>query len=327
LVKLKLPPLIFFFLHSLAFTEMPLQFTVKHTFIDDFSSDSEEECTSLVKSVRTCPSVIITPPDCSEEKFSTPTCNGSNDDSEEDDEVDGEAFFYVKTMNSYSPHPAKQQRLREMRTRLLSKDMITPVADSPGEQLLAGKERQCVCGHVFMLDAKFCSKCGKERCCQAAAPVQQCLYECACGNVLLPDESFCCKCGKERCQTAGHQVLVPCLLPVMPLVAFAAEARPPSAYKTNFVEEVEDASSGGNAGEMSTEKRQPEVSQGALLHASGTCKPCGFFWKSQGCEFGKECLHCHLCPKGELKNRMRKAKRSARQAELKASRKQREQEK
>jgi hypothetical protein len=113
----------------------------------------------------------------------------------------------------------------------------------------------------------------------------------------------------------------------MPLVAFAAEARPPSAYKTNFVEEVEDASSGGNAGEMSTEKRQPEVSQGALLHASGTCKPCGFFWKSQGCEFGKECLHCHLCPKGELKNRMRKAKRSARQAELKASRKQREQEK
>jgi hypothetical protein len=324
LVKLKLPPPVFFFLRLLAFTEMPLQFTVKHTFIDDFSSDSEEECASLVKPVRTCPSVIITPPVCSEEEFSTPTCNGSEADSMEDDEVDGEAFFSVKTMNSYSPHPAKQQRLREMRTRLLSsaadsedeadgetvfyvktmnsysphpakqqrlrllsKDILTPVEDSPVGQFLAGKEQQCVCGHVFMPDAKFCCKCGKERCCQAAAPVQQ--------------------------------VFLPCLLPVMPLVASAAEARPPSFPKPHFVEEVED--------EMSTEERQPEMSQGALLHTSGTCKPCGFYWKSQGCDFGKDCLHCHLCPKGELKNRIRKAKRSARKAELKAGRKQNEQEK
>jgi hypothetical protein len=210
----------------------------------------------------------------------------------EDDEVDGEAFFFVKTMNSYSPHPAKQQRLREMRTRLLSKDMLTPVADSPVEQFLAANEHQCVCGHV-----------------------------------LTPDAKFCCKCGKERCQTAGHQVLLPWVLPVMPLVASTAEARPPSAQKSTFVEEEVDASSASNADDMSTEKRQPEMSVGALLHASGTCKPCGFFWKSQGCEFGKGCLHCHLCGKGESKTRRRKAKRSAEKAELKAMRKQEEQEK
>jgi hypothetical protein len=92
------------------------------------------------------------------------------------------------------------------------------------------------------------------------------------------------------------------------------------------VEEV-DASSGGDADDVSTEERQPEISVGALLHATGTCKPCGFFWKSQGCDFGKECLHCHLCTKGESKDRRRKATRSAEKAELKAMRKQEEQEK
>eukprot|EP00747_Dinoflagellata_sp_TGD_P088925 gnl/TRDRNA2_/TRDRNA2_164156_c2_seq6.p1 gnl/TRDRNA2_/TRDRNA2_164156_c2~~gnl/TRDRNA2_/TRDRNA2_164156_c2_seq6.p1 ORF type:complete len:537 (-),score=108.85 gnl/TRDRNA2_/TRDRNA2_164156_c2_seq6:215-1825(-) len=44
-------------------------------------------------------------------------------------------------------------------------------------------------------------------------------------------------------------------------------------------------------------------SRGSALHASGQCRPCAWFWKPQGCENGKECGHCHLCPKGELQSR------------------------
>jgi hypothetical protein len=81
--------------------------------------------------------------------------------------------------------------------------------------------------------------------------------------------------------------------------------------------------------DVTPENRRPEVSRGALLHSSGTCKPCGFFWKSQGCEFGEECLHCHLCPKGELQSRRRRYKgkqRAAKAAERRARRDQQEQE-
>lgn len=49
--------------------------------------------------------------------------------------------------------------------------------------------------------------------------------------------------------------------------------------------------------------RKPQHSQGSALHASGQCKPCAWFWKPQGCENAEQCLHCHLCPEGELKAR------------------------
>jgi len=56
-------------------------------------------------------------------------------------------------------------------------------------------------------------------------------------------------------------------------------------------------------------------SRGSVLHTHGACKPCGWFWKPQGCQNGAECGHCHLCPRGE--NRMRKkAKRSAVHAQM-----------
>merc|ERR1712087_883374 len=42
-------------------------------------------------------------------------------------------------------------------------------------------------------------------------------------------------------------------------------------------------------------------SHGSVLHSSGTCRPCGFFWKASGCQNGLECLHCHLCPDGAAK--------------------------
>eukprot|EP00408_Alexandrium_pacificum_P046443 CAMPEP_0171249648 /NCGR_PEP_ID=MMETSP0790-20130122/49655_1 /TAXON_ID=2925 /ORGANISM="Alexandrium catenella, Strain OF101" /LENGTH=552 /DNA_ID=CAMNT_0011717167 /DNA_START=60 /DNA_END=1718 /DNA_ORIENTATION=- len=57
-------------------------------------------------------------------------------------------------------------------------------------------------------------------------------------------------------------------------------------------------------------------SRGAVLHRSGHCKPCAWFWKAQGCSNGSECNHCHLCPMGELKRRKQEkvAKMQASQA-------------
>jgi len=49
-------------------------------------------------------------------------------------------------------------------------------------------------------------------------------------------------------------------------------------------------------------------SVGSRLHAAGLCKPCAWFWKSQGCSNGHECEHCHLCPKGEVRRRKKDKK-------------------
>mmetsp|Transcript_5170 Transcript_5170/g.9338 ORF Transcript_5170/g.9338 Transcript_5170/m.9338 type:complete len:135 (+) Transcript_5170:150-554(+) len=46
--------------------------------------------------------------------------------------------------------------------------------------------------------------------------------------------------------------------------------------------------------------RLPSV--GSLSHDAGTCKPCVFLFK-EGCNSGKNCSFCHLCPPGEKKRR------------------------
>lgn len=51
----------------------------------------------------------------------------------------------------------------------------------------------------------------------------------------------------------------------------------------------------------------PLPSVGSAAHASGTCRPCAWFWKGRGCENGRDCRHCHLCPEDEIKMR-KKAK-------------------
>jgi len=63
--------------------------------------------------------------------------------------------------------------------------------------------------------------------------------------------------------------------------------------------------------------RQPQASAGADLHGTGRCRPCGWFWKSEGCVYGAECCHCHRCPEGELKAR-KKAKLAAMRARNRA---------
>jgi hypothetical protein len=51
-------------------------------------------------------------------------------------------------------------------------------------------------------------------------------------------------------------------------------------------------------------------SLGSAFHSSGKCKPCGWFWKAEGCQNGFQCYHCHLCPQDAIKLR-RKTKRDA----------------
>lgn len=51
-------------------------------------------------------------------------------------------------------------------------------------------------------------------------------------------------------------------------------------------------------------------SKGSALHFQGTCKPCAFFWKLVGCQYGSECEFCHLCDADERKRR-NKEKRMA----------------
>lgn len=44
-------------------------------------------------------------------------------------------------------------------------------------------------------------------------------------------------------------------------------------------------------------------SRGSVLHGTGRCRPCAWFWKAQSCSNKEDCGYCHLCPEGELKNR------------------------
>lgn len=57
-----------------------------------------------------------------------------------------------------------------------------------------------------------------------------------------------------------------------------------------------------------SETKIEATSIGSALHLSGLCKPCAWFWKPQGCGNGEDCLHCHLCPQGEVKRRKKQKK-------------------
>lgn len=44
-------------------------------------------------------------------------------------------------------------------------------------------------------------------------------------------------------------------------------------------------------------------SPGSVLHGTGKCRPCAWFWKPSGCRNGTECSFCHDCPSYERKAR------------------------
>merc|ERR1712187_776547 len=54
--------------------------------------------------------------------------------------------------------------------------------------------------------------------------------------------------------------------------------------------------------------RKPENSVGSHWHITGECKPCAWFWRTQGCSNGELCRHCHSCEEGALKKQKKKAK-------------------
>eukprot|EP00929_Paragymnodinium_shiwhaense_P094035 TRINITY_DN543_c0_g1_i1.p1 TRINITY_DN543_c0_g1~~TRINITY_DN543_c0_g1_i1.p1 ORF type:complete len:284 (+),score=61.39 TRINITY_DN543_c0_g1_i1:95-946(+) len=49
-------------------------------------------------------------------------------------------------------------------------------------------------------------------------------------------------------------------------------------------------------------------SVGSRMHSTGSCRPCGFFWKARGCSNGSECEFCHICDGEERKRRHRNRK-------------------
>merc|ERR1719362_2595802 len=52
------------------------------------------------------------------------------------------------------------------------------------------------------------------------------------------------------------------------------------------------------------------LNHGSMLHGTGNCRPCAWFWKAVGCQNAQRCGHCHLCPSGEIKSR-KKARRGS----------------
>lgn len=58
--------------------------------------------------------------------------------------------------------------------------------------------------------------------------------------------------------------------------------------------------------------REPEDSLGSENHPDD-CRPCAWFWKSQGCHNGRNCRHCHLCQEGSVKARRKMKSQMSRQ--------------
>jgi len=46
-------------------------------------------------------------------------------------------------------------------------------------------------------------------------------------------------------------------------------------------------------------------SHGSVFHATSSCRPCAWFWKNGGCQNGQDCLHCHLCQPGAVRESKR----------------------
>ncbi|CAE8714455.1 unnamed protein product, partial [Polarella glacialis] len=49
-------------------------------------------------------------------------------------------------------------------------------------------------------------------------------------------------------------------------------------------------------------------SAGSAGHGTGSCHPCAFIWKDNGCSSGADCSFCHLCDSGEKKRRQKEKK-------------------
>lgn len=75
---------------------------------------------------------------------------------------------------------------------------------------------------------------------------------------------------------------------------------------------------GGHTSFSKNEKfaRESSWSVGSVLHESGKCRPCSWYHKAQGCINGEDCMHCHLCPSGEVRIRQKMKLAAARRTAL-----------
>mmetsp|Transcript_49027 Transcript_49027/g.140924 ORF Transcript_49027/g.140924 Transcript_49027/m.140924 type:complete len:654 (+) Transcript_49027:131-2092(+) len=77
--------------------------------------------------------------------------------------------------------------------------------------------------------------------------------------------------------------------------------------KSTVPDAIAEDTRGEEDDENVTAKDSEVPSRGSVHHEGGSCSPCVWFWKPQGCQRGRECGYCHLCPEGEIKSR-KKAK-------------------
>jgi len=80
----------------------------------------------------------------------------------------------------------------------------------------------------------------------------------------------------------------------------------PEAKERDASSESPRASS-GSEDPTTSDEAAPLPSLGSAMHATGTCRPCAWFYKASGCSNGEDCRHCHACPEGAIRDR-RKAK-------------------
>eukprot|EP00931_Biecheleriopsis_adriatica_P105736 TRINITY_DN80270_c0_g1_i1.p1 TRINITY_DN80270_c0_g1~~TRINITY_DN80270_c0_g1_i1.p1 ORF type:complete len:301 (-),score=65.52 TRINITY_DN80270_c0_g1_i1:205-1107(-) len=106
------------------------------------------------------------------------------------------------------------------------------------------------------------------------------------------------------------QVAAPSLSPISQMASWSMVATPEYEISTASDEPGEQLDVTSNGSEASVPDMDNMVSGtevvqsiGTAKHGTGECRPCAWFWKPAGCQNGKECLHCHLCPVGELKRK------------------------
>ncbi|CAK0903760.1 unnamed protein product [Prorocentrum cordatum] len=156
----------------------------------------------------------------------------------------------------------------------------------------------------------------------AAAPARGCAP-------ALPEQSFSTAQGQAGLQMPGPswQFAQPPPPPVEPAPghlppaaecaqapggAWLARAAEPPAPAPRWSPEASPLPPQAGAGQLGREagggaRPAPAPSAGAALHGTRECRPCAWYYKPSGCDMGKDCAFCHLCPEGEVKLR-KKAK-------------------